>query len=129
MRLAIVTAERVVVDTDASELTAPGMVGEFGVLPQHVTFLGGLGTGVLTYLSDGRGHKLVVTGGYAEVREDTVTILADEATPAEDIDEAQARRELDEARRAVEAGSEDPETIDTLLASLQRAEAAVRALS
>jgi F-type H+-transporting ATPase subunit epsilon len=70
-----VTPERVLADTEVSELTAPGIAGEFGVLPEHVTFLGGLDTGVLSY-TDAKGdkHELVVSGGYAEVLDDTVTV-------------------------------------------------------
>ncbi len=128
LKLRIVTPDRVVVDAEVSELTAPGTEGEFGVFPQHVTFLGNLDVGVLRYVSEGQTRSVVVDGGYAEVREDVVTILADGATAGEDIDAAAARESLQDAERALEAGDADPDQVAVLLDVLKRAEASVRAL-
>ena len=91
MRLQLVTPDRQVLDTEIEEVYAPGIQGQFGVLPQHVNFLTALDTGELRYRSEGRDHWLAVSGGVAEVLDETVTILADSAEAAEDISEDEAR--------------------------------------
>ena len=129
LHLKIVTPERVVVDAEVTELVAPGIVGEFGVLPEHVTFLGGLDVGVLRYIEAGTSKSVVVSSGYAEVAEDVVTILADDATPAEELDATASRAGVTTAEQAVQSGGDTPEEVDALLAELKRAEARVQALS
>jgi len=111
-------------DTEVNQLSAPGVAGEFGVLSEHVTFLGGLDTGVLRYTeASGGEHVLVVSGGYAEVVDDTVTILADSAQPASEIDAQAAARERDQARAVLENSPADTESTDSALAALKLAEA------
>ncbi len=127
IRLKIITPERTFVDTDVAELTAPGMAGEFGVLPEHVTFLGGLDVGVLVYEEGGRKIRIVVEGGYAEVRDDTVTVLADHAEEAATIDPSEAGERLAAAERAVDSGAETPEEMDVLLRRVKSARARVEA--
>ncbi len=128
MKLLVVTPSRLLVDAEVSEVTAPGAAGEFGVLAEHVTFLGELDVGLLSYVEDGRTRSLVIDGGYGEVRDDVVTILADRAEYGEEIDPEAARAELAEAERELEAGSEDPAAIESLLRALKRAETRVAAL-
>jgi len=127
LHLKIVTPSRVLIDAEVSELAAPGMVGEFGVLPQHVTFLGGLDVGVLTYVEDGTKRKVVVFGGYAEVEDDVVTILADAAELADEIDAEEARASLVSAEQALDRGADSPEDVDALLGAVRRAQARVDA--
>ena len=115
MQLRIVTPQRMLVDAEVTELTAPGLAGEFGVLSQHTTFLGGLEAGVLRYRDAGGEHSLVVDGGYAEVAEDVVTILADGAVTPEEVDVDATRADLAEVESQLSAGSEDPADVDTLL--------------
>ena len=129
LHLKIVTPERTLTDADVSELTAPGTAGEFGVLPQHVTFLGGLDVGVLVYVEEGRKCRVVVDDGYAEVCDDTVTILADRAEPASEIDPSEAGARLAAADRALDEGAETPEEMDVLLHGVKSARARVEAVS
>ncbi|MFQ5477725.1 MAG: ATP synthase F1 subunit epsilon [Candidatus Binatia bacterium] len=129
MRLRVITPEKVLCAVEVSELTAPGIAGEFGVLAEHVSFLGGLDVGVLDYVSDGESRRIVVYGGYAEVEGDEVTVLADEAELAEEIDSAQAKGLLADAQRELAACEGGAEDVDVLLAKLARAEARVAALS
>ena len=82
MRLLLVTPAREVLDAEVEEVYAPGVLGEFGVLPQHATFLTALDTGKLRYRTGGKDHYLEVSGGVCEVLGDTVTILADTAEEA-----------------------------------------------
>ena len=65
LRLRLITPTRRIVDTDVDEITAPGAVGEFGVLPEHVAFVGELTDGILTYVERGTRKRVVVFGGYA----------------------------------------------------------------
>ncbi len=125
MRLRIVTPVRPVVDTDVSEVVVPGSEGEFGVLPLHVTFLGGVSPGVLTYVEGGVRRRVVLDGGYAEVRGDTLTILADAAEFPEEIDGAQALAGLRRIEEALADGEADPAQTDRLLRGLALARARV----
>jgi F-type H+-transporting ATPase subunit epsilon len=78
IRLEIVTPEASVLNEDVDEVVAPGAMGQFDVLPGHTTLLAELEKGAVTYVKDGQSKSVVITGGFAEVREDHVTILADD---------------------------------------------------
>jgi len=93
-RLRIVTPERQLLDQDVEEVTAPGAAGEFGVLPDHITFLTVLAPGRLVYKSGGRRHVLAIFGGYAEVADNVMTVLADGAELASEIDAPRAEQTL-----------------------------------
>ena len=127
MRLRIVTPERVVADAEVSEISAPGAVGEFGVLPEHAAYIGMLDAGVVSYLESGTARSVVVYGGYAEVAGDEVTVLADAAELPGEIDAGQAQRELAEAGARLEEGSDDPAEVERLVAALRRAEVRAQA--
>ncbi len=96
-RLRIVTPERHLLDEDVEEVTAPGAAGEFGVLPDHIAFLTVLAPGRLIYKSGGKRHVLAIFGGYAEVADNVMTVLADGAELVEEIDAQRAERELRDA--------------------------------
>jgi len=96
-QLRVVTPTRAVVDQAVSEVTAPGTVGEFGVLPDHANFLSSLESGRLTY-KDGHGaHVLAIRDGFAEVSDNVMTVLSEAAAAAPDVDAAAARAELQAA--------------------------------
>jgi F-type H+-transporting ATPase subunit epsilon len=96
-RLRIVTPERQLLDEDVEEVTAPGAAGEFGVLPDHITFLTVLAPGRLVYKNGGRRHVLAIFGGYAEVADNVMTVLADGAEPVSEIDAQRAQQALRDA--------------------------------
>jgi F-type H+-transporting ATPase subunit epsilon len=98
-RLRIVTPERQLVDEDVEEVVAPGAAGEFGVLPEHIAFLTVLVPGRLIYRSGGRRHVIAIFGGYAEVADNVMTVLADGAELPAEIDADAARRDAQEAER------------------------------
>ena len=123
MKLRIVTPTRMLVDAEVSELTAPGLAGEFGVLSEHVAFLGALESGILRYTEDGTVRSLAVDGGYCEVSDDIVTVLADEASFADEIDAEQARTELASIDAEIDAPRDDPAEIDELIRRRRYAEA------
>jgi F-type H+-transporting ATPase subunit epsilon len=91
MRFRLVTPARELLDLDVEEVYAPGVLGQFGVLPLHVNFLTALETGELRYRVRGKDKYVAVSGGICEVLDDVVTVLADSAEPAEEIDVERAR--------------------------------------
>ena len=93
----VVTPRQMLLDEHVREVTAPGTLGEFGVLPDHIAFLTALETGSLTYRTDRGTRRVALRGGFAEVADNVMTILADDAVFAEDIDAAGARADLQRA--------------------------------
>ncbi|MCX8073749.1 MAG: ATP synthase F1 subunit epsilon [Candidatus Binatia bacterium] len=111
--LRIVTPKQPLLETEVQEVTAPGTVGEFGVLPEHVTFLSSLETGVLRYRKDQREAAVAIRGGFAEVRDNIVTILADDAQAAEQISAEATREELASAEAVLKrAAFGSPEYVE-----------------
>ena len=98
----VVAPDRSVVEDRATSVVAPGLDGYFGVLAGHEPLIAGLATGLLEYVDNsGRRHKIAIGSGFAEISGSRVTILADDARRAEEIDIADAERRLDEARRTL----------------------------
>ncbi len=120
LRLEIVTPDRLVVSSDVEYVAAPGVLGEFGVLPGHVPFLSALGVGNLHYNLGGKTYYVFVSGGFAEVSGDKVTVLAEVAERAEEIDVERARRAEERARARI---TKQQEAVDNAraAAALQRA--------
>jgi len=78
-RLRVYSPERELVDADVAEVTAPGAYGEIGVLPDHAALVTTLAAGTLTYKEGTRTTRLKITGGFAEMRDNVMTVLADAA--------------------------------------------------
>ena len=95
----IVTVEGRRFKGDADFVLAPGSEGELGILPQHIPLLTFLKPGTVKVRNDNDEQFFFVAGGFLEIRPDEVTVLADSAERAEDIDEARA----EEARRRAES--------------------------
>lgn len=119
MRLQIVTPDRAVLDEEVDEVYAPGANGEFGVLPEHVTFLTSLDIGVLRYRAGGKDEFVAIAGGVTEVLDDVVTILADSAEKRDEID-------LERAQKAAAAASEGLEKHPAATPEHDDSEAALR---
>lgn len=100
-QLRIVTPGRLVLDEPVREVTAPGTAGEFGVLPDHTTFLGSLEIGELRYRTDKGEGRMVVRSGFAEVLDNVMTVLVDAAVFAADIDTTAARADAQAAVAAL----------------------------
>lgn len=88
--LEIVTPERALIKEWVDEVTAPGTEGEFGVLPGHTPFLTTLKIGEISYKKDNATKYIAVSWGYAEIGPSQVTILAEAAEIAEEIDTKRA---------------------------------------
>jgi len=98
IRCEIVSQDRPVFEGDVDIVVAPGTDGEMGILPHHAPLLTTLKPGVLRVRTSGREESFAISGGVMEVRPDIVTVLADAAERAEEIDISRA----EEARRRAE---------------------------
>jgi len=96
-KLEIVTPDKLVVDDSAEELQLPGKKGYLGILPGHAPLITELDVGELTYQREGKTTHLCLAWGFAEVLPDQVTILAETAERAEEIDVERAQRARDRA--------------------------------
>ena len=121
LRLEIVSPDKKVLSEDVDEVVAPGSEGQFGVLPGHLAFLTTLDVGELAYRKGGTTTYVFVNEGYAEVSDDKVTILAESAERAEEIDVARAEAAKGRAEDRLSRAPAEVETIDTA-----RAEAALK---
>jgi len=120
----IVTAERLVLSEEGvDEVVAPGIEGELTVLPMHAPLLTMIKPGVMRIKRGNDETDMAITGGFLEVRDDRVTILADAAERAEEIDVARA----EEARRRAEQQLERRETdVDLARVSAELQKALIR---
>jgi F-type H+-transporting ATPase subunit epsilon len=101
LHLRVVTPVRVVVDTEADEVTLPGALGALGILPGHAPLLATLSIGELSYRTATREHYLAVQRGFAEVAGDVVMVLADVAELPAEIDVEAAREDKTAAEVAL----------------------------
>ena len=127
LELEVATPERELVREQVSEVQLPGKGGYMGVLPGHAPLLGLLGTGTLTYVVVGGGKRsLSIHGGFLEILEDHVRVLADCAERAEEIDIPRAKAAL---QRSQEQSINPALGVDPAeaLAAILRAEARLAA--
>jgi F-type H+-transporting ATPase subunit epsilon len=108
LKLEIVTPEKRVLDLEVDSVTVPTATGEAGILPNHAPLISALKPGILTYSSKGAVDKLAVSGGFVEVSNNAVSVLADSAETADEIDVAQARSEKDAAERTLASMANGP---------------------
>lgn len=110
----IVTAERIIYSEEGvDEVVAPGADGEFAVLPQHAAFITTLGSGEVRILKGGQEVPMAITGGFFEVRNDRIVVLADAAERVEEIDVERA----EEARRRAEELLRERKDVSDLVAA------------
>jgi F-type H+-transporting ATPase subunit epsilon len=102
--LEVVTPEKLLLSQQVDEVIAPGSEGEFGVLPGHCHFLSTLRIGELRYRIGDQAHSMAVLWGFAEVTPTKVTVMAEIAENAEDIDVERATTKVADAERRLQAG-------------------------
>ena len=126
LTLQIITPERVVFHEEGVDsVTLPGVEGELTILPSHAPLMTGLRPGALMFRKGGEEIDVALSGGFLEVREDKVVVLADSAERSDEIDAARAE---EARRRAAErvATREGEMDIALAMASLERAQARLR---
>jgi F-type H+-transporting ATPase subunit epsilon len=120
-QLEIVTPEKMVVRDSAEEVQIPGKNGYLGVLPGHAPLITELSTGELSYRNGGQTHRFAVAWGFAEVLPDKVTVLAESAERAAEIDVARAQSDKKQAEEHLASGKTE-EDFTKAEAELKRAE-------
>ncbi len=108
IHLSVVTPERSLLDETVDEVVLPGRNGYFGVLPGHAPLFSELATGIVSYTVNGNRRALALAGGFVEVIDHQVRVLADVAELSAGIDVERARRALSRAGERIE--SRDPST-------------------
>jgi len=124
----IVTPEKLVVRDVAEEMQIPGRNGYLGILPGHAPLITELGVGEISYRSQGYTHRLSVAWGFAEVLPDKVTVLAETAERAEEIDVKRAEEAKQRAEQYLKSGDPNTDYARAELA-LQRAESRLQVAS
>ena len=107
IHLTVVTPERKVLDREVDEVVLPGSEGYLGVLPGHAPLLTALDVGEISWRSAGATEFAAVAWGFAEVHDDQVSVLANTAERAEEIDVERAKRAQDRAAERLRKGGED----------------------
>jgi F-type H+-transporting ATPase subunit epsilon len=120
IQLEVVTPERRVLAEPVDMVTVPGLGGELGILPGHTPLISQLQTGVLTYVQDGKSFLLHVSGGFVEVRDDQVAVLADVAERPDEIDAARAKLSREKFEKQVNSWSGTEEELETARVELER---------
>jgi F-type H+-transporting ATPase subunit epsilon len=123
LTLDIVTPERRVLSVSCDEVRAPGTRGGFGVRLNHEPFMTSLEPGRLTYVEGGREHHYALGGGFLQVADNHVIILADTAEAAGDIDVARARAAFQQAQERLLKLTEQDENHKVEAARVKRAAA------
>ena len=121
LKLEMVTPYKRVLSEEVDELTAPGFVGELGLLPGHTPLLTTLKVGEMTYKKGAEQFHVAVNWGYLEVADDTVTVLVDTAEKADEIDLKRAEAALGRAEDALKTLSEEDKQFKIMEAALERA--------
>ncbi len=101
LKLEVVTPSKRLLETAADSVTLPGSVGQLGILPEHVPLVTTLDTGVLTYTLNGKVHALAVHWGYAQVDANRISVLAELAETAENINLDRAKQAETKAREVL----------------------------
>ncbi len=120
LHVEVVTAERELYNGEATMVVAPGSEGQLGILPQHAALLTTLKSGAMRIQLNDAEEPLFVSGGFLEVNNNTVTVLADTAEHAEEIDQARAEEARRRAQERLEQASTDVERAE-MQAALEQA--------
>ena len=120
LHLSVVTPSAMIVDQDVNYVGAQGLEGDFGVLPGHAALLAALRVGHIFYKTGDDTRYVFVSGGFAEVSDNKVIILAETATRAEDIDTERAAKAKARAEERLKSKNADIDQIRAE-AALQRA--------
>ena len=120
IRCEIVSQDRIVYQGEPDIIVLPGTAGDMGILPNHSPVLTVLRFGVIRVRSKGEDEYFTVSGGFAEVQPDQVTVLADSAENVEEIDVQRAEQARKQAEESLKAGvGKDTDTYMKIQAALK----------
>lgn len=131
-RLNLLTPEKkIIVDQQITEITVPTQSGERQILPGHVPLVANLGTGILKYKIAGSDtqNTCVISWGYCEVNPEGVNILAEFVQNKDEVDLDLAKKEIDENKVKMASVMMDDEEFANTIASIAKAESAIRLLN
>jgi F-type H+-transporting ATPase subunit epsilon len=120
LKLDIVTIERLAFSGDVDVVIAPGVQGELGILPRHAALITALSEGELRFRQGTEEYSFAIGGGYLEVLDNEVTVLADSAEHAAEIDVARAEEARARAERLLREGPSDPVDRSMIEGALRR---------
>jgi F-type H+-transporting ATPase subunit epsilon len=106
LTLEVITPEKLALRETVDEVIVPGLGGELGILPDHAPLISQLQTGVLSYRRGNDRQQMHVSGGFVEVLPDKVSVLADVAESAAEIDLPRAQRAREQAENLMNARGE-----------------------
>ena len=98
LTLRVLAPDQSVFDDTADEIILPSTTGLLGVLPGHISMVTAIDFGVLRVLKNGNWNSIALTGGFAEVESDEVTVLVNNAEMGKNIDSVKAEAELEQAK-------------------------------
>jgi len=124
--LELITPERAAFSGAVDFVVLPAWEGEMGVLPGHAPFLVQLQPGEVRFRDGGQSCHFAVSGGFAEVRGDRVSLFAETAEMADSIDAERARQSLERAKAELQKKDLDPMTLASAEAALRRAQVRLR---
>ncbi len=120
LKLEVVTPERRVLSEAVDSVTLPGLGGELGILPGHTPLISQLQTGILSYTVGGKTQQLHVSGGFIEIKDDVVSVLAEIAERPDEIDAARARQEREQTEKQLTSWSGSEEDLEEARVKLER---------
>ena len=120
LQLEVVTPDKTVVSGEVEMAVCPGIEGEFGVLPKHVSLLSALKIGGLRYRTGGKDEHVFISGGFADVNNDVLTVLAESAELADSIEIERAMAAKERAEKRI-ASHDEKVDMTRAEAALQRA--------
>jgi F-type H+-transporting ATPase subunit epsilon len=129
LNLEIVTPERKVFDEVVDAVTIPTTNGEIGVLPNHAPLISTLKPGILTIANRGANERLAIAGGFVEVSANKVSILADTAERADEVNVESARAERESAERVLGSWSGTEDAFELERERLEKAQARLQLIS
>jgi len=102
LTLRVITPDHIVLDTQTSAIKVPATDGSMGILPRHAAMVAALDVGLLTYEAGGKEESLFVSGGFVEVRSNTVRVITEASEVPSEIDEERARAAEQRARKRLD---------------------------
>lgn len=129
LTLRVITPDHIVLDTQADSVRVPAVDGSMGFLPRHANLVAALEVGLLSWREGGKEQSLFLSGGFVEVRQDTVRVVSEAGEPPAKIDVERAQAAEKRARERLDQGRESAASIDLLRAelALRRAQFRLRA--